>query len=536
MENFDVMVIGGGITGAGITRDLSLRGLNVIMVEKSDLCSGTTGRSHGLLHSGGRYAVKDQESAIECIQENKILRKVASYAIEECGGMFVSVTDEDSEYKEQFLKGCKECGIPTEEINPKEALKLEPFLNPDIIDCILVPDGSVDPFSLVLGNVLSARENNAIIKTYTEVTGFNIDDNVIRSVEVRDKRNGKREDIKAEIVVNASGPWVKKIGDLLGVNIPAAPNKGTMLIMGQRTNMRAINRLRFPSDGDIIVPHHTVDIIGTTSIDVTEVEKYPVEKDEVQLLINEGAVMIPIIREVRYIRAFAGVRPLFGPGEETGREVSRTFKVLDHSDKIENFLTIAGGKLTSYRLMAEKLSDIVCEKLGVSTKCTTHKEVIEEISKEEIRERTFFDMIQRRAISKYGSRAKEILDLSRKDKIYAKIICPCEFVLRGEVVYAGKNFIAHNIGDIRRRTRAGLGMCQGGFCYYKVAQALVEDLDFDIIDAHKDLLKALSERYKGVKPILWGDQLKQQKLVEALYFCVGNYDNFENLFKLGEKR
>ena len=107
-----VLIVGGGGTGGALAHDLALRGVKVTLVERGEFTSGTTGRHHGLLHSGARYAVNDQESAIECIEENRILRTIAPGSFEENDGLFVAVTDEDMEYLPAFLEGCAATGIP----------------------------------------------------------------------------------------------------------------------------------------------------------------------------------------------------------------------------------------------------------------------------------------------------------------------------------------------------------------------------------------------------------------------------------------
>ncbi len=130
--NTEVLVIGGGATGTGIIRDLSLRGFKAVLVEKRDLAHGTTGRYHGLLHSGGRYVVKDPQAAQECIDENKILRKIMPQCIEDTGGFFVLTPWDELEYAPKFIAGCQTAGIPVEEIPISEMLRQEPSLNPKI--------------------------------------------------------------------------------------------------------------------------------------------------------------------------------------------------------------------------------------------------------------------------------------------------------------------------------------------------------------------------------------------------------------------
>src|SRR3954471_18598109 len=140
----DVLVIGGGATGAGVLRDLALRGIRAVLVEKGDLTHGTTGRYHGLLHSGGRYVVKDQASARECAEENEILRRIMPHCLEDTGGFFVLTPADDESYVERFLKGGAEPGVAVHEITRREPRRGEPLLNPRISRVFEVRDGAAD--------------------------------------------------------------------------------------------------------------------------------------------------------------------------------------------------------------------------------------------------------------------------------------------------------------------------------------------------------------------------------------------------------
>ena len=127
--NTDVVVIGGGATGAGVLRDLAMRGFDAVMVERADLAQGTSGRFHGLLHSGGRYVISDPYSATECAEENAILRRIHADSVEETGGLFVVGPNDDPEYATRFLAAANETRVPAHELSIKEALTLEPRLN-----------------------------------------------------------------------------------------------------------------------------------------------------------------------------------------------------------------------------------------------------------------------------------------------------------------------------------------------------------------------------------------------------------------------
>lgn len=140
-REYDVIVIGGGATGAGTARDCALRGLRRNLVERFDFASGATGHNHGLLHSGARYAVTDRESAAECIRENMILRRIARHCVEPTDGLFITLPEDDLNYQATFVRACREAGIGAEIIDPALAERMEPSVNPAIIGAVRVRTG-----------------------------------------------------------------------------------------------------------------------------------------------------------------------------------------------------------------------------------------------------------------------------------------------------------------------------------------------------------------------------------------------------------
>jgi len=165
----EILVIGGGSTGTGVAWDAALRGFKVILVEKRDLTHGTTGRYHGLLHSGGRYVVKDPRSAEECIAENRILRKTHAHSIEETSGFFVVTPEDEGDYADKFVQACSATGVPCAEISVAEALRREPLLNPRVSRVFEVPDGSADSFLAAHSTVQAAKYAGAQVLVYHEV-------------------------------------------------------------------------------------------------------------------------------------------------------------------------------------------------------------------------------------------------------------------------------------------------------------------------------------------------------------------------------
>lgn len=373
-----VIIIGAGSTGAATAHDLALRGLRVTVVERGEVASGTTGRNHCLLHSGGRYCVKDQESAIECIDENLILRKIMPDVLELNDGLFVAITEDDLAFKPKFLEGCAACHMPVRELPLKRVFEIEPFLNPKTLAAVQVPDGVFEPFRFCLSFLATARKNGATVRTYTEVKEITSAGKSVTGIQVVDHRSGKAETIGADLVVNATGPWAGEIAAMAGVNVPISPTAGVMVTIGKRLNNMVVNRLNKPSDGDIVVPQRTTSIIGTTSWTVKDPNLVPIPQDHVDKMIRQGEMLLPDVRRTPMRGVMAVARPLISKGGEDEREVSRTFECFDHKRSgVDGFVTISGGKTTTARAMAEKVSDIVCQKLGITAECRTRDVCLE---------------------------------------------------------------------------------------------------------------------------------------------------------------
>jgi glycerol-3-phosphate dehydrogenase len=373
MSKPHAIIIGAGFTGVATAHDLALRGFDVTVVERGPIANGTSGRTHGLLHSGGRYCVKDQEAGIECIEENLILRKIVPEVIEPNGGLFVALNEDDVAYGEEFVKGCEASGIPCEKLTAEQSLRLEPALNPKMLLSYLVPDGTFDPLRLATAFAASAKGNGARFKLYTEVKALiqNGQGNIV-GVQVMGLRDGKEYEIHGDIIVNATGAWVGQIAKMADVTVNITPTPGIMVAYDRRLCERTINRLIAPSDGDIALPQRRMMVVGTTSYEVDNPDYIPVTQDQIQLMIDRGSELIPALRQTRERGVYMATRPLIGSGS-SGRSLTRTFKCYDHkeSDNIDGIVTITGGKATTLRMMAEKTADVVCQKLGIRAECTT---------------------------------------------------------------------------------------------------------------------------------------------------------------------
>ncbi|HEY1011976.1 MAG TPA: anaerobic glycerol-3-phosphate dehydrogenase subunit GlpA, partial [Herpetosiphonaceae bacterium] len=449
----DVLVIGGGATGTGVLRDLAMRGIRAVLAERRDLADGTTGRYHGLLHSGARYVERDAEAARDCALENAVLRRIIPHCIEDTGGLFVSTPWDPKRYAEEFVAICYAAGVPARQVALREVRKREPALHPHISHAFEVQDAAADSFLTVEANSRSAREYGGLTLVYQKVAALHLAGGRVRGATLEDARTGEQTIVECACVVNAAGAWAGQIGALAGAPIDIVAGKGVMIAFNHRLVNTVVNRCKPPGDGDILVPIRTVCVAGTTDVSVPDPDERTIGAAEVREVLEEGERMLPGLGRARMLRAWAGVRPLYREhAVADDRELSRDFKVLDHAgrDGIEGLVSIVGGKYTTYRLMAERTVDLVAAKLGVAAPCRTAAEPIPPPS-------------QRRAFA-IGAPLAAV----ETGQSYGDLVCECELVTRARVLEAWREG-ATSLDDIRRDTRLGMGPCQGGFCAHRAA-------------------------------------------------------------------
>ena len=498
-----MLVVGGGATGVGVARDAALRGLRVVLVERHDLAEGTTGRFHGLLHSGGRYVVKDPRSARECMDENRILRRIAGHCIEDTGGLFVCTPGDDEEYADGFAGACAEAGIEAEEIGAAEALRREPRLHPGLTRAFTVPDAAVDTWRLVGACADDVERRGGTVLRRHEVVSLIVEGDSVRGARVRDARSGDEVEVRAEITVSATGAWAGKVAAMAGCEVHVRGGRGIMVALNHRLTHAVVNRCRMPADSDILVPAHTVCVLGTTDVSTDDPDDTAVPADEVRQMLADGSEMVPHIRDARVLRAWAGIRPLYSEGD-TGaatRDLTRDLTLLDHRERegVGGFLTITGGKLTTFRLMAEVTVDAVCAHLGVDAPCRTADELLpgaEDGHLQTVGERL-------------AERERNLHD--------EQIVCECELVTRGMLLDAAATRPVVSLDDLRRATRLGMGPCQGGFCIPRAAGLLAGAGAMDAPAVNAAVRAFVEERWKGGWPILEGRQARQMRLDDWMF-------------------
>jgi glycerol-3-phosphate dehydrogenase len=342
------------------------------------------------------------------------------------------------------------------------------------------------------------------VLTYHRVVDLLRDGDAVVGARLHDERTGEDVTVEAGFVLNASGAWAGQISEMAGIEgVEIIPGKGIMIAMNHRLVNTVINRCTMPADGDILVPIRTVSVIGTTDIRVKAPDEPEVTQDEVEQMLDDGERLVPGFREARALRVWAGVRPLFQDKKaaSSSRDVTRAHTMLDHAERdgVGRFLTITGGKLTTLRLMAKDIVDAMCAQLGDDRPCRTQEVVLpgsEDNEPYHLGERL-------------RSKERGLLD--------DQLVCECELIPRARLEETMRARDTTNLDDIRRSLRLGMGPCQGGFCIYRATGILHGVEQLDAAAANASLRHFLQERWKGVWPILYGDQLRQARLDDWIF-------------------
>jgi glycerol-3-phosphate dehydrogenase len=489
------VVVGAGATGCAVARDLLLRGFLVTLVDRGDLGSGTSSRFHGMLQSGARYAVSDRGYAAECMRERRTIAGLIPGAVEPVGGVFVSLEDDPPDYADAFLAGCEAAQIPVRVRDVVEFLRQEPNVSRSVKRVFEVPDATINPWRLVNGIADDIVRRGGTVLRRHEVR--EISKTPEGGIALRLSHAEGSTTVTADVAINASGPWCGLIAALAGQAVELELTKGSIIVLAHRIVRRVINRCRYPSSHDIIVPTGAVSLFGTTSEKVSDPDVTSVRSEEIQELLDGATPLLPKARELSVLRAWAGVRPLVKPAHwPAGKAVPRRHKVIDHSQSgFAGLFTVCGGSLTTHRSMAEDLSNQVCAFIGREVACTTAATPIEQGDQQLWNPAAVFE------------RAEATTPR-------ASLTCECEFVDRTDVskaVAAG----AHTLHDLRRRLRIGFGPCQGTFCGPRTVQLLLRAGVTSNPEA--ELADFWNERLKGMALAAWGKQARQILLAEQVY-------------------
>jgi glycerol-3-phosphate dehydrogenase len=374
-EEFDLLVIGGGITGAGIAREAALRGLRVALVERRDFAVGTSSRSSKLIHGGLRYLQQgDVGLVIEAANERRVLRRLAPH-LAQPARMVVPVQGRSgwAKIRAGLWTFDKMARVGRDERNQMldqgETLVLEPLLRRDqVYGCGVYYECLTDDARLVLENVKSAAALGAVVANYATVTGFLSEGGRITAAVVHDTLSDAAFPVRAHAVVNAAGPWVDNVRMLQGNTEKPRLHltKGIHLVL-PRERLPVRNTIVMTASDKrsvFVVPRGDIVYLGTTDTNYTGPYDDPAVTSEDALYLLEAANRTFAVEELTLadvVGAWAGLRPLLHEEGKSPSEISRKDEIMV-SDK--GLISIAGGKLTTYRKMAERILMMVLTQLA----------------------------------------------------------------------------------------------------------------------------------------------------------------------------
>jgi glycerol-3-phosphate dehydrogenase len=523
----DALVVGGGINGAGIARDLALRGVRVALVERRELGSGTSWASSGMIHGGLRYLQKDPEVTLHSCVDSGAIQRIAPHLVfripfvmpvfaeDPIGPELVEVGLEMYDRYQPFKNG-----RPHTRLTREQALRLEPALSPRIECAFTLDEWGVDAARLTAANALDAAERGAALWTHVELVAWLREPGGDRVVggRMRDRVTGHEFEVRARVAINAGGPWVPKLAKLAGLELKLRPGKGIHLVFERRVSNLAVYARGVDGRDMFAFPHEQNGMAGTTDDDFYgDLDRLETSEDEVAYVLQAMERSIPSIRAHRVIHTISGVRPTlwgFGRNED---ELSRDYRVFDHAaDGAPGLFTIAGGKLAAYRLMAEDAADRLCAALGVREPCRTATTPLPggdgtlDVLEAARRFRTPIAAVVRLGF-RHGTRTASVLadhDVAADARARApRILCACEPVLDAELRHVARREGLRRLGDCTLRVRLGIGACQGAACAASAASVLADELDWPAPRRAEELRGFAEDRWRAVAPALAGDHL-----------------------------
>ncbi|MBT8068397.1 MAG: glycerol-3-phosphate dehydrogenase [Gammaproteobacteria bacterium] len=513
LPRFDVAVIGAGINGAGIARDAAMRGLRVAIFDKDDMCTGCSWISSRLIHGGLRYLEYAEIPLVyESLHERRNLRITAPHLVEPLriclpiykgarrGPLLIRL----GMIAYDLLSIGK--SLPNHEmLSSDEIQEEEPGLRSDGLRAAARYYDAQVAFAerLVLENLISAHAAGASVHIHSEVTEIRLNEGAVQSLVYTDRTDNSEHEIAVDMVVNAGGPWVDKV--LEGVPATVARHiggtKGSHIIVNPFAGApRDAFYVEAAADGRpfFIIPWNGQYLIGTTDIRYDgDLDTVRASDAEVDYLLAETNRVFPQAKlsktSINY--AYAGIRPL--PYQDKGPEsaITRKHIIKVNEDVAKGLISIIGGKLTTYRSLAEQTVDKIAKLKRLKLPaCRTGDTLLPGAQGLEQAERQLRDMPAlsqegvKRLLSIYGGRAAKICDLAQDDDQLARTLDPAATVLAAEIVFAVRSEFAKTLADIvYRRCMLGLDNDQGRPLYAAIADIAAAELCWDASEKNRQL-------------------------------------------------
>jgi glycerol-3-phosphate dehydrogenase len=532
----DVVVIGGGVNGSGVARDCTQRGLRVAVFERNDVAFGASGNNSGMIHGGPRYLTYDPDVTYTSCLDSGHIQRIAPHLLfripflmpvhRDRRGAKVALTLLDAFFdlydKYQPLKR----GKPHTVLTAEQLQQLEPGLAGMTVGGVSFDEWGIDGVRLCIGNLVDAAEAGARVRVHTTVTEIlRREDGRVRGVRFRDLSTGESGVCTAQVVVNATGAWAPltaTLGGLLPETARVRPGKGIHVFFDRRLTNYAIAVRAIDGRQVFLEPWQNMSVIGTTDTDYYgDLDDVVATTAEVRYLVQAVARVFPAILDARPIGTWAGVRPTLYAWGPSPDGLSREHEVIDHERHgAPGLYSMIGGKLASYRIFAEEMTDVVAARLGVRVASRTHvvplpggDELVDPIAL--AADAGIEPIAGARLEYRHGARALRVVERIARDPREGAVLCPCEPVLEAEVRYVVRHEWAQTVDDVSRRTRLGLGACGGMRCAARCGAIVAEMTGRSPLDGQRmalDFLESSARRRLGA---VGPQQARQEALALA---------------------
>jgi glycerol-3-phosphate dehydrogenase len=536
---YDVAVIGGGVNGTGVARDLALRGLRVVLFERNDLAFGASGNSSGMIHGGVRYLSQSPHVTEQSCRDSGYIQHIAPHLLFRLPFLMpiksgikgrIAIELIDAYFRAYDDYQPLKRGEPHCRLDASDMSRLEPGLVGSLVGGITFDEWGIDGARLCTLNALDAIEHGASVFTHTTVESVTKNPAAPEGgryvVEGRDVVSQQCVRAGAHVVVNATGAWspvTASLGGLPQARVRVRPGKGIHVVLDRRLTNYGILSEAIDGRQIFLEPWQNVSILGTTDDDYFgDLDDVRATSEEVRYLVQGVARVFPSVRTARAIGTYAGVRPTLYAYGKPEDALSREHEIVDHaSDAAPGVYSMIGGKLASYRIFSQELSDLVALKdFDVSTPCSTHtrplpggERVPDALKLAE--KHGITPVASRRLVYRHGARSLRILERAASRPSEKDMICPCEPVLEAEVRHVVAHEMARTVHDVARRTRLGYGACGGMRCAARCGQIVAEERGLPPHEGF-ELARDFVERQATTRVVAMGpEQARQEALTLA---------------------
>ncbi len=511
--DYDVVVVGGGINGAGIARDAALRGLRVLLLEKNDFGSGTSSFSSRLIHGGLRYLEHAEIPLVfESLHERRRLRQLASHLVKQLR-LNIPIYKQGRRSKFLVRLGMIAYDLlsigknipPHRMLSRDQLIAEEPGIRQEgLLGGAQYYDAQVTfAERLVLENIICAKEAGAEVRNYSPAIGINVSHGTVKSIQYLEQAGGREKEVTTRLVINAAGPWVDRVLATVNREIPRVigGTKGSHIVVGHFDGApKNAFYVEAAADGRpfFIIPWNEQYLVGTTDIRYHgDLAEAAADEGEIRYLLDESNRVFPgaklSVRDIHF--AYAGVRPL--PRRESGPEsaITRKHIIKKHRRVAKGLVSIIGGKLTTYRNLAEQTVDLAVRALRIRAgSCETRtKPLPGATGSEEAREQLHgLQCLSQKGVERllgiYGGHAAQISRLASDNSQLATALDQDQTVLAAEVVFALRHECAVNLTDIvHRRLMIGLSADQGSAVSEDIAAIAARESNWNNAEKQRQL-------------------------------------------------